>query len=476
MPTDETVDATEEVVTIHNTDRTGLVYLASKISAVLHLVGENPDREGLLETPMRSAKAWKFLTSGYDQDPATVMKQFDADGYRQLVLLKDVEVFSLCVAGSTFVETPHGRIPISRLQNGEWIYTLNEETGFFEVERCKRPRITRQNANLVRIYCDKDTLLCTPDHMILTYDHGWSEAQYILPGTRVAALNKGAMYHGNALRPYVMQGLGETNSVPEHRVIAESIYGKLTNRDHVHHLDERPYNNDPSNLRILGREEHISKHAQSDGRGKRESKRWADFTPTEKAEFERKRKAGLAAAHADPVRREAMLAKRSASVTESWKKRKQGGNHRVIAVEHVPWTEDVWCLTAPKNKNFVANGIVVHNCEHHLLPFFGRAHVAYIPNGKVLGVSKLARVVDIFARRLQIQERIGEQVTASLMEHLQPTGAACIIEASHLCMQMRGVEKQHSKMVTSSLKGVFLEDSQRGMAAREELMQLVFRK
>ncbi len=96
-------------------------------------------------------------------------------------------------------------------------------------------------------------------------------------------------------------------------------------------------------------------------------------------------------------------------------------------------------------------------CEHHMLPFFGKAHVAYIPGRVVIGISKLARLVDIFARRLQIQERIGEQVTNSLMEYLRPKGAACVIEAQHLCMMMRGCNKQNSTMVTSSLKGVFLD-------------------
>ncbi len=113
------------------------------------------------------------------------------------------------------------------------------------------------------------------------------------------------------------------------------------------------------------------------------------------------------------------------------------------------------------------------NCEHHMLPFYGKAHVAYIPNGRVLGVSKLARLVDLFARRLQIQERIGEQVTSTLMDYLHPKGAACIIEADHMCMRMRGCRKQGSTMVTSSLKGVFLEDSIKGSAARAELMGLI---
>lgn len=110
-------------------------------------------------------------------------------------------------------------------------------------------------------------------------------------------------------------------------------------------------------------------------------------------------------------------------------------------------------------------------CEHHMLPFFGKAHVAYIPNDRVIGISKLARLVDMFARRLQIQERIGEQVTDALMQYLQPKGAACVIEAAHMCMRMRGVGKQGSVMTTSSLKGVFMTNQ----AAREELLQLINR-
>lgn len=100
------------------------------------------------------------------------------------------------------------------------------------------------------------------------------------------------------------------------------------------------------------------------------------------------------------------------------------------------------------------------NCEHHMLPFFGKAHIAYIPDGRVIGVSKLARVLGIYARRLQIQERLGQQVTQCLMDVLKPKGAACVLEAQHLCMLCRGVEKQNSVMITSSLTGVFLEHSQ----------------
>jgi GTP cyclohydrolase I len=110
-------------------------------------------------------------------------------------------------------------------------------------------------------------------------------------------------------------------------------------------------------------------------------------------------------------------------------------------------------------------------CEHHMLPFFGRCHIGYIPDGKVFGVSKLARVVDMFARRLQLQERLTEEISQVVMEEIGAKGVGVMIEARHLCMMMRGVEKQNSTMVTSSVLGVFREH----LATREEFLTLVTR-
>ena len=124
----------------------------------------------------------------------------------------------------------------------------------------------------------------------------------------------------------------------------------------------------------------------------------------------------------------------------------------------------------PADQMVVLKDIELYSmCEHHNLPFFGKAHVAYLPDGKVIGVSKLARLVDMYARRMQIQERIGQQVTDALMKYLQPKGCACIIEAKHMCMCMRGVEKQNSVMVTSSIEGAFREEA----ALRAELMSFI---
>ncbi len=109
-------------------------------------------------------------------------------------------------------------------------------------------------------------------------------------------------------------------------------------------------------------------------------------------------------------------------------------------------------------------------CEHHMLPFFGKAHVAYIPNGKIVGISKLARVVEIFARRLQNQERLTEQVANALMEKLNPHGVAVVFEGEHFCMKARGVNKQNSKMTTATLTGVFRDDKEN---ARSEFYSLI---
>jgi GTP cyclohydrolase I len=108
-------------------------------------------------------------------------------------------------------------------------------------------------------------------------------------------------------------------------------------------------------------------------------------------------------------------------------------------------------------------------CEHHMLPFFGKAHVAYIPDGKIVGLSKLPRVVEVFARRLQVQERLTEQIAQALEEVLQPQGVGVVVEAYHLCMMMRGVQKQNSKTITSAVRGLFRSDPR----TREEFMQLV---
>ena len=111
-------------------------------------------------------------------------------------------------------------------------------------------------------------------------------------------------------------------------------------------------------------------------------------------------------------------------------------------------------------------------CEHHMLPFFGKAHVAYIANGRLLGLSKVARVVEVFARRLQVQERLTDQIADAIQDTLQPDGVGVVIEATHLCMMMRGVEKQNSKTITSAVRGRFRSDQR----TRDEFLRLALHR
>jgi GTP cyclohydrolase IA len=127
------------------------------------------------------------------------------------------------------------------------------------------------------------------------------------------------------------------------------------------------------------------------------------------------------------------------------------------------FTEDYQEMIVQKDIDFFSL------CEHHILPFFGKAHVAYIPHHKIVGISKLARLVDVYARRLQVQERLTNQIATIIMEKLNPFGVAVVIEAEHLCMRMRGVEKQNSMVITSTLLGAF----QNRQETRNEFMTLI---
>jgi GTP cyclohydrolase I len=127
-------------------------------------------------------------------------------------------------------------------------------------------------------------------------------------------------------------------------------------------------------------------------------------------------------------------------------------------------------FTQQTNSMVIVRNIELYSlCEHHLLPFFGRCHIGYIPNGHVFGLSKLARLVDVYARRLQLQERLTEQISRVVMESINAKGVGVMIEARHLCMMMRGVEKQNSVMTTSSVLGAFRESQ----ATREEFLSLI---
>ena len=150
------------------------------------------------------------------------------------------------------------------------------------------------------------------------------------------------------------------------------------------------------------------------------------------------------------------VAKSLAFLTEGYRKRPQ----EVVG--------DALYEQSHQNMVLVKDIEVYSLCEHHLLPFFGKAHIAYIPDGHILGLSKLARLVEVYARRFQVQERLTEQIAQAVWETTRPQGVAVVIEAYHLCMMMRGVQKQNSKTITSAMRGAFLEDQR----TRDEFLRL----
>jgi len=153
-------------------------------------------------------------------------------------------------------------------------------------------------------------------------------------------------------------------------------------------------------------------------------------------------------------------------VTQAWKFLTDGYNQSIAeAINGAIYEVD-------SNHMVIVKNIEIYSlCEHHLLPFFGRCHIGYIPSTHVLGVSKLARVAEMFARRLQLQERMTNQIAGVIMETLEPEGVGVVIEAQHLCMMMRGVEKQNSNMITSAMLGSFRES----ISTRTEFLQLLER-
>ena len=183
--------------------------------------------------------------------------------------------------------------------------------------------------------------------------------------------------------------------------------------------------------------------------------------PGESAEFEKLVRREIEILGEDPEREG--LARTPARVAKSLRFLTQGYNRTAAeVVGNGVFKED------HDNMIMVRDIEVYSLCEHHMLPFFGKAHVAYIPNGKIGGLSKIPRIVDVFARRLQVQERLTEEIAEGLCSVLHPSGVGVVIEAYHLCMMMRGVQKQNSKTITSVLRGAFREDPK----TRDEFLRL----
>lgn len=386
-------------------------------------LGEDPDREGLRRTPERVMRALTFLTEGYRKDVDDLFNDaFFQEDYDEMVVVRDIEFYSLCVPSKQTVNVVGGARPAAKVRPGDRLWTLeNGETRQTRVTAIGR----RQTRELVEVESDEGVIRVTPDHPFATR-HGWVEAVDLegheVEWTRPKSLSRHRYPHrpgyslGFAIGPVTSDGtVGRRSPSLVVSAFSEAIDARFT-----------PDRSGASKLYI--------------------SNRWNRPGWDGKHGFQQHGyRTSLSESSYVPVR----------SV------------RTVRATGNKPFT--VYSFKCEPHSTFLIAGHLSHNCEHHLLPFFGKAHVAYIPDRRIVGLSKIPRLVDVFARRLQVQERMTKEIADTMMEKLSPRGVAVVIEARHLCMVMRGVEKQHSLMTTSHMLGTF-RDAQ---STRMEFMNLI---
>ena len=509
-------------------DATTTERLAAVAREQIALVGEDPDREGLLKTPERVAKALQFLTHGYGLDPDAILRSalFEED-YSQMVLVRDIEVYSMCVPGKQVVNAVGGAKPARSVCVGDRLWTLvdgrvvpTEVTGV----------TSRTTTRLVEVETDAGTFRVTPDHPFATPE-GWTEAQDLdgrmvewtaakrLCRTRPApVLNRAFGYALGAICSDGTVGPRSVSLVVNARLFAErfsaslhAAFGILARIEPVTRPSGYTGKDTPGfRVRVVSSylADLVRQYVGGDAHHLRQRFPRVVLQSQEVFEgflegyvegdgFRCKKSAGRTVVSSNPAFLQEMAnavgarftpkpypASSQLYVADSWHRRHGFAREdhqtallesswtnvrRVTPVEAVRKPFTVYSFTCDPHPTFLIGGHLSHNCEHHMLPFFGKAHVAYIPNGRIVGLSKIPRVVDVFARRLQVQERLTLQIRDAVERVLQPEGVAVVIEAQHLCMMMRGAEKQNSHTTTSAMSGVFLTNDN----TRAEFMRLI---
>ena len=428
--------------------------LEPHVTALLRGIGEDPAREGLLKTPGRVVRALRELTRGYGQDVDEILNQaFFAEQYDEMVIVKDIEVYSLCVPGKQIVNIVNGAKPARDVRCGDRLWTL--EKGIL-----KETEVTgitaRKTRDIVEITTTGGTIRLTPDHPVMT-DQGWQEAQHLQPGMNVEWINpKSLCRKAYEARPgyaagYVLGAIAADGSIQEGRRISLVVKNPAFAATYASMFAHAFPPSEPRVESVTRRlAEYLETSVMPVGNGCSRvyvSNRWDQ--------------AGWYRKHGFQQQREFYVPS-------------DGTYASVLDVRKLPKAKKpttVYSFKCEPYPSFLVGGHLTHNCEHHLLPFFGKCHVAYLPKGKIRGLSKIARLVDVFARRLQVQERLTTQIAETLMEALAPKGVGVIVEARHLCMTMRGVEKQHSTAITSAMFGTFRKD----VATRTEFLNLIRR-
>jgi GTP cyclohydrolase I len=379
------------------------------VEQLLRELGEDPAREGLVETPDRVARSLRHLTEGYDMDAHDAVGDalFQED-YDEIVVVRDIPFYSLCLPSNQIVNTVGGAMRAGRVMPGDELYTLVDG----EVRLTTVHRVARRHAGeLTRVTTSAGTLFCTPDHPFGTPE-GWVEARD-LTGHRVEWTAPKALCRMRT-EPHIGYELGDVvgATAADGSVGKRGVGARFTPSRQGSHA-----------LSTADSWERRHGFRQESHRTTLRESRWVDVVSVD-------------------------------TIQTGWRK---------------PFT--VYSFHCDPYPTFLVGGHLSHNCEHHMLPFFGQAHVAYAPQGRVVGLSKIPRLVDVYAHRLQLQERMTREIAEALQEVTQPGGVAVVVEARHLCMEMRGVEKS-GQTVTSCMLGCFRDDAR----TRSEFLELIRRR
>jgi GTP cyclohydrolase I len=517
--------------------------IAPHVRTILAAIGEDPDREGLLKTPDRVERAFRFLTKGYGEDVRALLNSaLFSVCYDEMVVVKDIEVFSLCVPSKQIVNAVDGARPARLVRPGDQLWTL--EHGYLQKTTVTKVG-QRKTREVVEVATNRGRIRLTPDHPVMTRS-GWREAADLCPGDAVEWVNPHTLVRrpqptksGYALG-YVLGATAADGSVQdgrrislvvrsepfaskycemwqaafpssapvvEHVMVPSSFLRKqipmhrvrVVSRD-IGHKFCRWLGISEQGSRSKTRSFHFPRVATSsremmqgfldgygDGDGCVVGRQ--RFITSSNHEFLRELGSYLQSPVMDNGNARGIS---RLYVSNKWDQPGWHGKHgfrqqsdfyvpfdsthvEVLSVRRLCSTgkpTTVYSFKCEPYPTFLVGGHLTHNCEHHLLPFFGKAHVAYIPKDKVVGLSKIPRLVDAFARRLQVQERLTVEIARALQDAIHPRGVGVVIEAMHLCMIMRGVEKQNSVAVTSCMLGGFRDQPQ----TREEFLSLIKKK
>jgi GTP cyclohydrolase I len=397
---------------------------------------------------------YEEITSGLRTDPTQVLQAVFEAGHDEMVMIRDIPMYSLCVPSKQMVNAVGGQKQAREVRVGDELWTL--VSGRVQSTRVTQVQ-SRQTRELVEVRTEEATVRVTPDHPFAT-PQGWTEARD-LEGTFIEWTSPRSL-----CRPRYAPTVGYD-------------FRQYVGGD-AHHLRQRfprvVLNDEATFLGFLD--------GYGDGDGCRVENSAGRMVVSSNAPFLIDLSNVIGASFSPSSTRASHL-----YIANSWMRRHgfRRESHRTDLIESrwVP-VEDVrpiradgrkpftvYSFTCEPHPTFLVSGHLAHNCEHHLAPFIGKAHVAYIPNeqGQITGLSKLARLVDGLARRPQVQERLTAQVADAMVERLKPRGALVVIEAEHLCMTMRGVRKAGAVTVTSAVRGSFRDQ----LSTRMEAMNLL---